>query len=249
MCRMFGFKGSGQLAAGLQDALIQAARRDAMNRGISHADGWGGVWVSRSKLSYFRSGEPIFSSVDARGFFDTTVGCMVGLSHARNAAPNEPVRGAYDSHPFSAHLGEDLVFVAHNGWIDKHKLGLEGVDVSKLNDTEAFCLLLEEQYVGGFERTVEAALSRVYEVGANIGALNLLFLRIPRGGEAELYYYSDYSEDKESYYRLYELAQNGGGYAVMSSTVAYMAGLISISSETLSVGVRPAPKKELCRVG
>jgi len=173
---------------------------------------------------------------------------MAGLSHARKAAPNEPVRGAYDSHPFSAHLGDDLVFVTHNGWIDKRKLGLEGVDVSKINDTEAFCLLLEKLYSGGFTRTVENALSHVYEVGANIGALNLFFLRVTRGGDSEVYYYSDYGEKKDAYYRLYEWHQDGGGSAVMSSTVAYMAGLINIHSETLREDVRPAPKRKLTRL-
>lgn len=206
------------------------------------------MWVSASKLNYFRSGEPIFSSDDARGFFDSRVSQMAGLSHARKAAPNEPVRGAYDSHPFSAHLGDDLVFVTHNGWIDKRKLGLEGVDVSKINDTEAFCLLLEKLYSGGFTRTVENALSHVYEVGANIGALNLFFLRVTRGGDSEVYYYSDYSEKKDAYYRLYEWHQDEGGSAVMSSTVAYMAGLINIHSETLREDVRPAPKRKLTRL-
>ncbi len=248
MCRMFGVKGSGLLAVKLQEALIQAARRDAIDDNISHGDGWGGVWVSASKLNYFRSGEPIFSSDDARGFFDSRVSQMAGLSHARKAAPNEPVRGAYDSHPFSAHLGDDLVFVTHNGWIDKRKLGLEGVDVSKINDTEAFCLLLEKLYSGGFTRTVENALSHVYEVGANIGALNLFFLRVTRGGDSEVYYYSDYGEKKDAYYRLYEWHQDGGGSAVMSSTVAYMAGLINIHSETLREDVRPAPKRKLTRL-
>ncbi len=242
---MFGVKGSGALAVRLQEALIRAARRDALDGNISHADGWGGVWVSSSRLNYFRSGDSIFSSRDARGFFDAEVGELAGLSHARKAAPNEPIRGAYDSHPFSAHLGDDLVFVTHNGWIDKYKLGLEGVDVSKVNDTEAFCLLLEKLHSGGFTQTVREALDHVYDVGANIGALNLLFLRVARGGEAEVYYYSDYDEKKEVYYRLYEWHQGGGGSAVMSSTVAYMAGLIDINAKTLGGDVEPAPKREL----
>ncbi len=235
------------MASRLQDALISAARRDPFGGNVSHDDGWGAVWVSHAKLNHYRSAEPIFSSPEARGFFDGGGERMVGLAHARKAATNEPIRGAYDSHPFTAHLGDDLVFVAHNGWIDKYKLGLEGVNPSSINDTEAFCLLLEKRFTGGFEGTVRAALSHVYSVGANVGALNLLFLRLPRGGSAEVYYYSDYDGEKESYLRLYEYRVDGGrsGAAIMSSTVAYMAGLLSASPEVLTENVRPAPKKEL----
>lgn len=173
---------------------------------------------------------------------------MAGLSHARRAAPNEPVRGAYDSHPFTTHLGGDLVFVVHNGWIDKRRLGLEGVDPAGINDTEAFCLLLEKVFTGDFRGTVERALSLVYGAGANIGALNMLFLRVPRGGEPEVYCYSDYDGRRELYYRLY-LYRGDDGLAVLSSSVAYMAGLITLEGEPVSEGVVGVEKGRLLRLG
>lgn len=249
MCRMFGFKGPGRLGARLQAALIEAARSDPFSANRSHGDGWGAVLVCGSVLSHHRSVSPIFGCDEAARFFGSCGGAAAGLSHARKAAPGEPVRGAYDSHPFSAHLGGDIVFVAHNGWIDKRRLGLGGLDVSGINDTEAFCLLLEKVFCGGFVDTVEEAISHIYRVGANIGALNLIFLRVPRGGEPELYYYSDHAEEgRELYYTLY-VFRGDGGVAVMSSSVAYLAGLVSDRGGALLDGVVAAQKRRLVRLG
>jgi len=76
-----------------------------------------------------------------------------------------------------------------------------------------------------------------------------LFLRLTRGSAPEVYYYSDYDERKELYYRLYVYRRgDGGGVAVMSSTVAYMAGLIDVGGRPLNGEVEPAPKKELVKL-
>jgi predicted glutamine amidotransferase len=246
MCRMFGFKGSSLLANKLQNSLINAARSDYFSKNrISHDDGWGSVWYSKESQFLLRSRIPIFKDKRAVKFFPNNTTAICALSHARKAAPNEPIRGSFDSHPFSTHAGEDLVYVAHNGHIDKSKLiaRLE-LDTSKLNDTEAFTFLLEKM-TGNVETRLKSSIDFVNESDAMLGALNLFVLSVKRNGEHDLFYFSDFPGGKNDlYYTLYTYSYNRNK-AVMSSTVAYVQGLIDRTGEPIKSHVAKVPLRKL----
>jgi predicted glutamine amidotransferase len=239
---MFAVRGSAKFASKLQEALISAAQSDDFraNRG-SHDSGWGGVWYSEREEKYYRTTTPIFEDPKSAQFFDQN-DPIVGLSHARLKAEGEPVRGPYDSHPFEAHFGEELVYLSHNGHIDKYKLAERvGVaDASKLNDSEVFAFLLEKTEGKSTMERLENAIEFVRKIGAMEGALNLMVMSMIRGGKKKIYYHCDYlNETKELYYSLYTFSENGD-LAVMSSTVAYKLGLIDLT------GIPRAPKVLKC---
>ncbi len=248
MCRMFGFEGTPDFGAVLQKALIEAATKDEFSANkISHDDGWGGVWYSDSDQSYVRSSLAIFEDGRANEFFRSNNKLITAVVHARKAATNEPVRGPYDSHPFSTHLGENLVYVTHNGHVAKLRSYCEalGVDVSELNDTEVFTYLLEKQN-GSVEERVRKTIDLVYQPESAIGALNLIILSLDRKGNRKVYHYCDYPDpSKELYYSLFTLRQDSGECAVMSSTVAYKGGLVDSSGEPVKSEVKKCPKGEL----
>jgi len=242
---MFCVTGSSLLASSLQAALIDAARRDDFSNNVSHEDGWGGVWFSDIEHDYIRASAPIFSDSKALGFFSSSTRPLSGLAHARYAADGEPIRGAFDSHPFATHIAEDLVYVAHNGHINKRALQQKvGLDVSLLNDTEVFTFLLE-RLEGPFEERLKAAIEEVHK-SEMIGALNLMILRVTRKGERVLYYYCDYPSQKGGlYYYLYQIREKRGS-AVMSSTVALKAGFIDKNGEPLRNDVKRCAERQLC---
>jgi predicted glutamine amidotransferase len=244
MCRMFCVTGSPLLASSLQAALIDAARKDDFSNDVSHADGWGGVWFSDVEHSYVRSLAPIFSDSKALDFFASSTRPLSGLAHARYAAEGEPIRGAFDSHPFATHIAEDLVYVTHNGHINKRALQRKvGLNVDLLNDTEVFVFLLE-RFEGSVEERLKAAIEEVHK-SEMIGALNLMVLRVTREGEKKVYYYCDYpSQEKELYYSLYQISEKRGS-AVMSSTVALKAGLIDKNGAPLRSDVQKCAKQQL----
>jgi predicted glutamine amidotransferase len=246
MCRMFGFKGSSVLANKLQNSLINAARSDYFSKNrISHVDGWGGVWYSNESQFLLRSTIPIFRDKRAVRFFPNNTTAISALSHARKAAPNEPIRGSFDSHPFCTHAGEDLFYVTHNGHIDKSKLNARlGLDTRKLNDTEAFTFLIEKMR-GDVDSRLQSSINFVNESNAMLGALNLIVLRVKRNGEHDVFYYSDFPGGKNDlYYALYTYAYNRNK-AVMSSTVAYVQGLVDRNGEPINPHVAKVPLRKL----
>lgn len=249
---MFGFEGSPDFGAILQKALIGAAAKDDFSANkISHDDGWGGVWYSDSDQIYFRSSTAIFRDGKAPEFLRSSSRQITAIVHARKAATNEPIRGPYDSHPFSTHLGENLVYVTHNGHVAKLRSYCEvlGVDVSQLNDTEVFTYLLEK-HDGSVEERVRRTIDLVYQPESAIGALNLIILSVDRKGNRKVHYYCDYPDpSKELYYSLFTLHQDSGESAVMSSTVAYKAGLVDSSGVPINSGVGRCPKAELGHLG
>ncbi len=249
MCRMFALKGSPLLASYLQASLIEAAKKDDFSNGESHKDGWGFVAYCDSSQMYYRSALPIFqdgfSSLAFHGFSSP----VAAISHARFSAPGEPVRGPFDSHPFSTHIGENLVYVSHNGWIDKRKLVSKlSLEPSRLNDTEIFTYFLEGE--GDVEQRLVDSIKKVKQMEADIGALNLFVLVIKRSGEREVLFYSDFKPKdraKELYYTLYSY-ESEWGCAVMSSSVAFKAGFIDQNGNPQKDGVRVVPKGRLGKI-
>ncbi len=246
MCRMFGVEGCSSFAIRLQDSLIRAAKSDCFSKNqISHDDGWGGVWYSKDRQFYWRTTIPIFRDNLAGQFFPTESQTIAGLSHARKAAPGEPIRGPFDSHPFYTHVGENMVCVTHNGHIDKSKFKTRlGLDTNDLNDTEAFTFMIQEMK-GTLESRLRSCIDLVYESQAMLGALNLIVLCIKRSGDHDLYYYSDFPEGKNDlYYSLYTYRYNGSK-AVMSSTVAYFQGLIDQNGKSVKSKATKVPLRKL----
>lgn len=230
MCRMFGFDGSPQTAVFFQDALIKASLKDEFSANkISHDDGWGGVWHSDTDQRIFRTIIPIFKDERARHFLDSNSKAITTLVHARKASPEEAVRGPFDSHPFSTHAGEELVYVTHNGHISKLRKysDLIGIDVNQLNDTEVFAYLLEKQE-GSLEERLQCTIDLVSQNGVTQGALNLLILAVDKRGKRRIFSYCSFPDPKrELYYSLYLYHKNGES-CVMSSTVAYHAGFVDL---------------------
>jgi predicted glutamine amidotransferase len=169
------------------------------------------------------------------------------LSHARLAAPGEPIRGPFDSHPFSTQFAEELVYLTHNGQVDKYKLGTSvGIeDVSRLNDSEVFTFLLSRVEGRSAIERLRHAIEVVHENNAMKGALDFLVLSIAREGAGRICYHCDFPDsDRELYYSLYSLKE-GTNSAVMSSTVAYKAGLIDRAGKPANESVAKCPVGEV----
>ena len=243
---MFGVKGSSSFAIRLQESLKLAAKSDYFSKNrISHDDGWGGVWFSKDRQFYWRTTIPIFKDKLAGRFFPSSSQTIAGLSHARKAAPNEPIRGPFDSHPFFTHLGENLIYVTHNGHINKSKFKTRlGLDTNDLNDTEAFTFLIQKMK-GTTESRLQSSIDLINESEAMLGALNLIVLSVRRNGDHDLFYYSDFPEGRNDlYYSMYTNKYNRRD-AVMSSTVAYLQGLIDQNGECIKPNARKVPLRKL----
>ncbi|MEM3186413.1 MAG: class II glutamine amidotransferase [Conexivisphaerales archaeon] len=224
MCRLLGVDADTETAKGFLDALISASRNDPFNNGKSHADGWGAALCFKDEYFTVRSSQPIFSDSNASSLLRPAKERVTGIFHARKAAKGEPAGAPFDSHPFAVSIGEDIVYLAHNGHIDKRKLQSEvGLDVSKMNDSEVFAHFVARQ-AQDFEEALQTGIEMVHEYHALYSALNLVVLRIEREGGLHVYYYNDFKE-KELYYRLF-LYNSNGQKAVMSSSVAFISGLI-----------------------
>jgi predicted glutamine amidotransferase len=236
---MFGMIGSAKFASFLQGALISAASCDDFrnDRG-RHDSGWGAVSYSGTDQKYYRSRKPIFEDGVAPKFFsEDQKGSLASLSHARLAAPGEPRHSVLDSHPFSTHVGDELIYVAHNGWVDKNKIAERAKvkDASILNDTEVLTLLLEKVDGDSVPERLEAAIKEVRTKGAMIGALNLIVLSVDRNDEKKIYYHCGFPDkSKDLYYSLYKVRDGDQNLAVMSSTVAYKAGYVDQSGRPKS---------------
>jgi hypothetical protein len=92
---------------------------------------------------------------------------------------------------------------------------------------------------------LEHAIEVVHEEDAMKGALNIMILSIVRGSEKRICYHCDFPDKgKELYYSLYVLRE-GENSAVMSSTVAYKAGLTNKDGEPVSPSVVKCPKGKI----
>ncbi|MEM3670614.1 MAG: class II glutamine amidotransferase [Thermoprotei archaeon] len=246
MCRMFGLRGDIEFAKNITNALVKAAAHDSFSKGkVAHKDGWGAAVYADSREVYMRSARPIFEDPEAQAIYSDMPGGVVCISHARLAAPKEPVRGPIDSHPFRTSIAGSIVYLSHNGWVDKHKLAPSlGLDADNMNDTEVLLYAIAAQS-GSVRQKIEGAVNNVVRESAMLGALNLIVLELDHSGSRNVYFYCDYPKDRDPlYYDLYCYA-GPKGRAVMSSTVAYEAGLIDQSGQPLSPDVKRAEKRVL----
>ena len=215
---MFAFAGSNNenLNAFLE-SLKEVARKDPLSLSrfgtvISHDDGWGFVDASDGYINHYKSSNPIFES-----FIPQMQGDKI-LVHARKASKEEP-RGSLNAHPY--HNSSDLFdfYLAHNGTIDKTKIGK---DFSKdylenHTDSEVFLKIVKSLNGNPLERLTEA-VKKVYETEAMKGSLNIFLLSINRKNrEQEIFIYGDDVEYNE-YSKLYSIKGDHFS-AVFSSSI------------------------------
>ena len=231
---MFGITGSKSFACSLQSALISAAREDNFHpRKKQHDSGWGGVWYTTNFQNYYRTKTPIFTDSFALKFLEMIPEeNLIGLSHARLTSDINFKRGPFDSHPFTIHINDELLYVSHNGEIDKSKLLKYGIDNERiLNDSEFFTFLLERCQGNSVKERLEEAVRAVQDNDAMRSALDLIVLSVKRTGEQKIYYFCDYrNSNMELYYSLYTLKSDQAS-AVMSSTIAYKLGFLGINGD------------------
>ena len=193
----------------LVKCLIRAANKDPLRNGVKHGDGWGIVAVDSDGIVYYRSGNPIYTEVNVlTSLLDELKGEFKVIVHARLASDKSLV-SSYYSHPYMDYNDKLIIYLAHNGSVDKDKLSSSlGIDGSKMVDSE---LALKYISLKGLDSVKELE-------SYTKTALNLLLLVIRRGDDplsAKLYYYNYYKKDDE-YYKLYI-----NGNAVYSSSLAY----------------------------
>ena len=129
MCRMFGYTGNSMDdVRKLYYSLREASRNDIIGAkyGYSnHSDGYGIVIYGMDNLFYFRSRKPVYSEEIQLPEF---TGKINAVFHVLNAHDKELVTPVFE-HPFMESNGESVIFLAHNGVVDKDsimgKLGIQ----------------------------------------------------------------------------------------------------------------------------
>ncbi|MEM0092484.1 MAG: class II glutamine amidotransferase [Saccharolobus sp.] len=212
MCRMLAYRGNDKdYLSKLATCLSKSAFKDPLS-GDVHGDGWGIVGLSKDKLIHYRSAKPIFSEVDVlQSLIKSLDGEFRVIIHARLATEKKLV-SQYLSHPYLETSPKLILFLAHNGSVNKNVIGdLLKIDTSLMVDSEVLAKYL---IIQGIEK-----LNYLKDITES--ALNLFMLQIDRESkESHLYYYNFYKKDKikrtEEYYKLYFYKN-----AVFSSSLAY----------------------------
>ncbi|AEA12446.1 glutamine amidotransferase class-II [Thermoproteus uzoniensis 768-20] len=216
MCRFYIYSGVPQ--EDLHRALRLAAERDPYAPGgFQHGDGWGyAVYTMGGSLAYYRSARAIWKDphVPPLG--------LAGLAHARAASKGEPL-GLLYAHPFQAETPDGrVIYVAHNGSVDKTALAAAlGLDPKLFSDSWLLALFLAARWADP-----EAALAEALKYVKT--ALNLAVLELP-GPKAYAYSYYRLPEGPdrdvyERYYRLYRVRGNGWEAVVSSTLVRHIGG-------------------------
>ena len=219
MCRMLAYKGEDkEELKGFLECLVKAAEKDPIT-GDVHGDGWGIVaYTTSGTLIHYRSSLPIFKDKKVFDLISFLEGKMWVIVHARLASQKELVDARF-SHPYLETTPNELIYIAHNGSVDKELLGKEmGLDPKLMVDSELIGKFIAREGISRLDRLKEYTKS----------ALNLFILRIPRDKSSppSLYYFNYYNEDyvkkkgiPSEYYKFYKK-----GNAVFSSSLAYFCG-------------------------
>ncbi|MFB6490115.1 MAG: class II glutamine amidotransferase [Thermoproteus sp. AZ2] len=213
MCRFYIYIGPPD--EDLDRALKLSAQRDPLapraspDRPFQHKDGWGyAVYLLNGSIAYYRSGRPIWDDPHI-----PPIG-LAGVVHARAASGGEPLGAAY-AHPFLAYTRDGhLLFVAHNGSVDKQRLAAElGKDPNRYSDSWLLALFLADRW-----DNPDAALEEALKY--RLTALNLGILEVgPEGPKAYAY---SYFEGGGEYYKLYIVRGRGWAAAVSSTLARYI---------------------------
>ncbi|MEM3851929.1 MAG: class II glutamine amidotransferase [Methanomassiliicoccales archaeon] len=229
---MFVAAGTGLFINSLGSALRRAAQHDVFSKGKSHGDGWGYAAVSDAHEICSRSIKPIYEDV-LPNFGSELLGC---LFHARLAAKGEPRRSCLNSHPFTAHLPEGVLYLTHNGQVDRQKVAAKfGVAQNGRTDSEIMTLALEK-----IEGTYEERFANVMEYcgrEAKIGSVIVMALLHMYTGGFVLLLNVDPEADG-SYHRIYELTDDENNFAWMSSSIAFELKKIDIQGREQDSSIR-----------
>jgi predicted glutamine amidotransferase len=200
VCRLYISKGPIDLSR----ALKLAARYDPYrpHKEKKHGDGWGFVAASKTDFIYYKSGLPAWEDPTSVVMKD------VVLAHARAASPGEPIGPAH-AHPYMVYTPDGrILFVAHNGYVDKGAMAAElGIDSTRYTDSYVLALFLARRWDAPQEAFKEA-LKYVKT------ALNVVVLELP---DLTAHVYTYYKGPRE-YYALY-LIETDDAKAVVSSTL------------------------------
>ena len=203
----------------LVGSLRASARNDTVAARVPfklscHPDGWGYVVSSEAGLAYYRSDRPIY---EGQPVVPETDGRIHAIFHARKALDGTPVQKRF-SHPFMEQTQSDLVFLAHNGSVDKGRLERElGFSGSAVDSELALRFALKT-------RSLEEGTKELEGYTEMNGGLNLLILRVDKNGvDTELFVKQFYRRevgkpDMTDFYQLY-YQDLPGGRAVFSSTL------------------------------
>ncbi|ABL88169.1 conserved hypothetical protein [Pyrobaculum islandicum DSM 4184] len=200
MCRFFISKGPLDLSA----ALKLAAKYDPYKQDEKkqHGDGWGFVAASATDFIHYKSGRPAWE--------DPVVVPMkeAVLAHVRAASLGEP-KGPAHAHPYLVYTPDGrILFVAHNGSVDKNAMAAEiSVDPSLYTDSYILALFIARRWHLP-QRAFEEALLYAKT------ALNVAVLEFP---SLKAHVYTFYKGSRE-YYALY-LIETKDAKAVVSSTL------------------------------
>ena len=210
MCRMFGYTGNSMDdVRKLYYSLREASRNDIIGAkyGYSnHSDGYGIVIYGMDNLFYFRSRKPVYSEEIQLPEF---TGKINAVFHVLNAHDKELVTPVFE-HPFMESNGESVIFLAHNGVVDKDsimgKLGIHGI----YNDTEAALAYINEKGMESVDDLEKYTVS----------SLNLIILFIEKSSRKGTIYYKNFyrGTGREDYLKMCT-ASMPGGIAVISSTL------------------------------
>ncbi|WP_218258186.1 class II glutamine amidotransferase [Saccharolobus shibatae] len=211
MCRMLAYNGDDkEHLRRLTNCLVKASLNDPLAN-ETHGDGWGIVAITSNNLIHYRSHLPIFKDENLEKILNLLDGEMKVIIHARQASDKKLV-SPYYSHPYLESTPKSTLFLAHNGTVDKYKLGsMLGIDLTHMVDSE-----LVAKYLATYDVKEVVKLQDFTQ-----SALNLLIMEINRiDRSSTIYFYNYYRKDritrKEEYYKLYF---NKG--AVYSSSLAY----------------------------
>ncbi|WP_338598524.1 class II glutamine amidotransferase [Sulfolobus tengchongensis] len=212
MCRMLAYYGKNKdYLRKMANCLVKASLNDPLIN-ESHSDGWGIVAYNNNKIIYYRSSNPIFQDINTlNDVINSLDGELKVIIHARKASEKVLVSSFY-SHPYLETTSTHLFFLAHNGSVDKYRLGETlGLDPSLMVDSELIARYIAIHGLKEVDRLREFTKS----------ALNLLILEIDRKSKSsQIYFHNYYRKDiiveNEEYYKLYH---NKG--AVYSSSLAY----------------------------
>jgi predicted glutamine amidotransferase len=165
------------------------------------------VIYDKKNVIHYRSRNAIFSEE----FILPSIveGEFYAIFHARKASRKETVSTLF-SHPFLESSEREIIFLAHNGYVNegklREKLGFNGSSI----DSELIAKVIAKY------GTKDEVIGELKDI--TVSALNLLILKIYKeNGKAGLYYINYYKCSKD-YYQMY-LSTEMKGRAVFSSTL------------------------------
>ncbi|MGC8609196.1 MAG: class II glutamine amidotransferase [Thermoplasmata archaeon] len=179
----------------------------------AHSDGWGMVSIQKNSIVYRRELTPIYRSEIPE---IPTAGII--MAHVRKASQREPVGTVY-SHPYESSDSRYTVFLAHNGSLNKEKIGSKlGMDSRFFTDSAMFL-----RYIMSEEGDIQERLQK--SIGESIknkifGSLTNIFIIAISNADfkTDCFYYS-YNPAENEYGKLYEVYGDGWSGVFSSSII------------------------------